>query len=312
MMRQGSFGEEEFIVRPRFSIAALFGATTLFLAPISAAAQEILPASDERDLNYYEMSGFGEDAAAILRIARNEIFARHGRRFSSPDLQAHFNAQDWYRPSDAEIVLNSWEIRNVNKLAELEARIGNRPLAFNLLGRDEGLWSAIRINADGSSQRVNGGPQGMLASFDEANNSIILHRPTEGTTYAAEPGQSEYASKFGPGVYPIMLDPSDLLYLGVEVIETAPGSWQGEQTRILTLHSAPGEYDQAFLSGRVELTADGIVVRADLQGVHAPQGQDEWQSWSARFELRDLVRGGAYDPALFDWPESIETMIAPG
>lgn len=31
-----------------------------------------------------------------LRIRRNEIYARYGRAFQSPDLQAHFGAQPWY------------------------------------------------------------------------------------------------------------------------------------------------------------------------------------------------------------------------
>lgn len=33
------------------------------------------------------------------RVARNAIFARHGRSFRSPDLQAHFEAQEWYEPN---------------------------------------------------------------------------------------------------------------------------------------------------------------------------------------------------------------------
>ncbi|MBW4615610.1 MAG: YARHG domain-containing protein [Desmonostoc vinosum HA7617-LM4] len=33
-----------------------------------------------------------------LDIMRNSIFARHGRRFDTPGLQAYFNNQSWYRP----------------------------------------------------------------------------------------------------------------------------------------------------------------------------------------------------------------------
>jgi len=36
-------------------------------------------------------------SAAELRVRRNEVFARHGRSFSSADLASHFAAQDWYR-----------------------------------------------------------------------------------------------------------------------------------------------------------------------------------------------------------------------
>ena len=33
-----------------------------------------------------------------LDLLRNEIYARHGRRFQRPDLQQYFDAQPWYRP----------------------------------------------------------------------------------------------------------------------------------------------------------------------------------------------------------------------
>lgn len=33
-----------------------------------------------------------------LRIMRNEIFARHGRKFGNPKLRQHFLEQDWYDP----------------------------------------------------------------------------------------------------------------------------------------------------------------------------------------------------------------------
>ncbi|NJK54077.1 MAG: YARHG domain-containing protein [Leptolyngbyaceae cyanobacterium SU_3_3] len=36
--------------------------------------------------------------ARELTILRNEIFARHGRRFKEPELQRHFKSQSWYQP----------------------------------------------------------------------------------------------------------------------------------------------------------------------------------------------------------------------
>jgi serine/threonine-protein kinase len=32
-----------------------------------------------------------------LDVMRNEIYARHGRRFNRQDLQRHFEQQPWYR-----------------------------------------------------------------------------------------------------------------------------------------------------------------------------------------------------------------------
>jgi hypothetical protein len=57
---------------------------------------------------------------AELRIARNEIFARHGRIFASPDLIAYFSKQSWYRPVSADVSLSAVEDHNVALLRQAE------------------------------------------------------------------------------------------------------------------------------------------------------------------------------------------------
>ena len=62
-------------------------------------------------------------SSAELRIARNEIFARHGRRFADPALQAYFDAQPWYTPIlplGTDPVLSQVERSNVDILSYLE------------------------------------------------------------------------------------------------------------------------------------------------------------------------------------------------
>ena len=56
---------------------------------------------------------------AELRIMRNEIYARHGYIFKSPELQAYFTAQPWYKPVDGagEAQLSELEKLNVRILA---------------------------------------------------------------------------------------------------------------------------------------------------------------------------------------------------
>ena len=49
----------------------------------------------ERQVTEADLSG---KSAWNLDIMRNEIFARHGRRFRSRELQNYFNQQSWYRP----------------------------------------------------------------------------------------------------------------------------------------------------------------------------------------------------------------------
>jgi hypothetical protein len=59
-----------------------------------------------------------------LRLLRNEVFARHGRRFQTPWLQAHFGREHWYRPRsdfrDDEV--SPIEKANVKLIAAAEAR----------------------------------------------------------------------------------------------------------------------------------------------------------------------------------------------
>jgi len=57
-----------------------------------------------------------------LRILRNTIFARHGRKFVSKDLQEYFGAKEWYRPRYDEVthLMNSYEIKNVEIIQKYE------------------------------------------------------------------------------------------------------------------------------------------------------------------------------------------------
>lgn len=53
----------------------------------------ILPYSDTEKLKKSDLKGL---SATELRLARNEIYARHGRRFQDSSLQEYFDSQDWY------------------------------------------------------------------------------------------------------------------------------------------------------------------------------------------------------------------------
>lgn len=78
----------------------------------------VLPQSSVQPLSPAVIAGLDK---AQLRIARNEIYARHGRIFKSPDLAAHFSQFAWYRPVAAEVTLNPIEQANVDLLQQAEA-----------------------------------------------------------------------------------------------------------------------------------------------------------------------------------------------
>ena len=60
----------------------------------SPALEEVIWYSSEV---YLDPEWLGVMEPDLLRIARNEIYARHGRKFSTSDLQEHFNGCSWYQ-----------------------------------------------------------------------------------------------------------------------------------------------------------------------------------------------------------------------
>ncbi|MDO4649486.1 MAG: YARHG domain-containing protein [Eubacteriales bacterium] len=85
----------------------------------------ILPYSAER---YYTMDEISGLSAQELRLARNEIFARYGRKFKAEDLQNYFNGKSWYTPiydpdSFSEDTVNEIEKANTQLIKQREAQL---------------------------------------------------------------------------------------------------------------------------------------------------------------------------------------------
>lgn len=88
----------------------------------------ILPSSDVEYLSEYDLMGLSKDE---LKIARNEIYARHGRMFNDANLQAYFNSCSWYTPSISpenfsDSMLNEVEIANRDLIVSYETEMGYR------------------------------------------------------------------------------------------------------------------------------------------------------------------------------------------
>ncbi len=77
----------------------------------------IFPDSNSRRLSSEELRHLSKDE---LRIARNEIFARRGRFFNSPDLTARFNRFAWYSPHTWDPQMNDAEKANVALIERME------------------------------------------------------------------------------------------------------------------------------------------------------------------------------------------------
>ena len=88
----------------------------------------ILPGSDSR---YYTMDELMGLTAEECRLARNELFARHGRRFQDETLQAYFDSLSWYNgtidPEDFdESIFNDYEVANRDLIVQYEKDMGYR------------------------------------------------------------------------------------------------------------------------------------------------------------------------------------------
>ncbi len=82
----------------------------------------ILPDSSLRLLTYQDIAGLSQQE---LMLARNEIFARHGRIFSDPDVRNYFESQIWYygyiEPEDfSDTMLSDIEKDNIAFIQEYE------------------------------------------------------------------------------------------------------------------------------------------------------------------------------------------------
>jgi len=98
---------------------------------ISSNPEYILPTSNSAFLTNADLTGL---TAEECRIARNELYARHGRMFTDETLQAYFESCSWYQgtiPAEEfdDSVLNEYEIANRDLLVQYEEEQGYR---FNM------------------------------------------------------------------------------------------------------------------------------------------------------------------------------------
>ena len=91
----------------------------------AAAGEYIFPNSDKAYLTDADVSSLSKEN---LRLARNEILARHGRIFNSADLKTYFESKSWYSGSVApeefdanmESRLNDAERANIEMIKKYE------------------------------------------------------------------------------------------------------------------------------------------------------------------------------------------------
>jgi len=96
----------------------------------SAGEDMLIPHSDTAGITGEDLEGFDDMA---VRLARDEIYARHGFVFEDPEVQDYFDGTDWYVP-DPEVneenppVLSEIEADNIGVIRDYESfiRIGEQ------------------------------------------------------------------------------------------------------------------------------------------------------------------------------------------
>ena len=85
-------------------------------------AQGMYQFTSERLIDVQDLEGY---SAQELLIMRNEIFARHGFVFQSPDLKDYFENQSWYSGTSRDVssLLTSVEKKNIEKIKFVEGKL---------------------------------------------------------------------------------------------------------------------------------------------------------------------------------------------
>lgn len=96
-------------------------------APVQTGGYYIFPNSSSSYLSYAQV-----DALSLyeMYLARNEIYAKHGRIFKNSDLQQYFGSQSWYVPMYSpetfdEGVFNAYEKENIKLIKSVEQSYGS-------------------------------------------------------------------------------------------------------------------------------------------------------------------------------------------
>lgn len=139
---------------------------------VFGAAQNdyLLPQSASAYLTEKDVAGFSKQK---LNYARNEIFARHGRRFLSQELMDYFNSMDWYvgtiEPEEFDgTVLNDFEITNADFLSNLE--YGDNPDGYILDQPGYDIYRVIvQMNETGAAD------SGVKVTEEQAWNAVYTY-----------------------------------------------------------------------------------------------------------------------------------------
>lgn len=257
---------------------------------------QIAYGSEEWRLDPADLLGRSPD---WLRLARNEIFARHGRPFNSPDLDTLFRTRDWYQPIIAEIVLSDVEQDNVALLARFEQN-PIFPLTDAGWPEPAGSWTAM-LEVTGEPPRPIMGFGGLIRLEPTLKDGFVsLMRTDHDLVYGWTTGENTGSAVGLGGFVDVPLTARTLAAYGVTVGLDAQSVLDGEAVQSFTL-SGVDDGGQPIFEGVVSVTQDGIVVEADYRYLYQGCCGDEPEWRQTHYRLTGLERV-PLDPSLFEPP----------
>ncbi len=132
----------------------------------------LLPEADSRYYSREELEQLGFDS---LRLARNEILARHGRIFESEDLYSYFSSKSWYHPQytadefdpQMDQILNAYEKANIEEIKKLEN------------GEGTACLYQVTVNAPDGYVNLREGAGTNYKDIKKITNGVVLNVYTE-------------------------------------------------------------------------------------------------------------------------------------
>lgn len=94
-----------------------------------------------------------------LRLARNEIFARHGRKFDAEDLRSYFEGKSWYQPKVAaadfdENVFNEFEKKNLSLIRTAEDQLKSAEITDSGVLLEQDRTYEYDLDGDGTCEAI--------------------------------------------------------------------------------------------------------------------------------------------------------------
>ncbi|MEQ9813232.1 MAG: YARHG domain-containing protein [Azospirillaceae bacterium] len=272
--------------------------------PFAELERFCVPGTDHGDCRGREVL-FGSDIELVeperligqtpawLRLARNEIFARHGAFFRSDDLAAFFATRDWYARDPGVVSLTPVEQANVATIQEVEAAPFG-PISDAGWPTPTSTWTATLVIAGRDPLPVFGSPTTLRLGAPGADEVTFVNL-TAGMLHIQD---GDEGIGVGLGAVPDVIYPTPGWLADMGAVVARVGD--RPEGRVFAVRGAPDWADGAVtVEGRLTVNTDGVVVDGSFGWRWQECCGGETTEWIENaFRLEDFAPHSV-DPTLF-------------